>query len=182
MKTSWSAMMIYEDIPTREEAVKFSDSMVQRFWSRYEFDFGWWAIEELERPDKANSASEKAATADLIVFALKPEGPMPKPIFSWVENWLPRRCEREGALAGLLDPAAGPSGVTTEKYLFLRNLAHRAGMDYLIQLPEDIARPMPDSLDSYAERAGQKTSVMNDILRRRMSPPQFGQKPHRFAR
>src|SRR5438874_5109246 len=144
MKASWSVVIIYEDLSTREEAVKFSDNLVKRFWSEYEFDFGWWSAKELLPAKTARAAAEKAAGADLIVFALQAEGAMPESVLGWVEGWIHRRGEREGALAGLLDPAAGPSGVTTEKYLYLRSVAHRAGMDYLIQVPEHIAKGIPD--------------------------------------
>ena len=41
MKANWSVVIIYEDLPTREEAVKFSDGLVRRFWSEFEFDVGW---------------------------------------------------------------------------------------------------------------------------------------------
>jgi hypothetical protein len=170
MKVTWSAVMIYEDVLTRETAVKFSDAMMARFWAHYEFDFGWWSLDQLEHPKKAHDAAEKAIRADLIVFALTPAGPVAQCLPAWVDDWIHRRGDREGALAGLLDPAAGPSGITTEKYLYLRNLAHRAGMDYLIQVPDDIARPMPDSLDSYAERAVQRTSVLDEIIRRPRAP------------
>jgi len=169
MKTSWSAVMIYEDIPTREEAVKFSDAMVRRFWSRYEFDFGWWSLAHLETVESARLAAEKAVLADLIVFSLKPHGPMPDCVLSWVDDWIHRRGDREGALAGLLDPAAGPIGITTEKYLYVRSLAHRAGMDYLIRVPDDITA-FPNSLDSYSERARQKTNVLDEIMRRPAAP------------
>src|SRR5437879_1335233 len=164
MKANWSVVIIYENVPTREEAVRFSDSLVKRFWAEYEFDFGWWSVDELAKA--AHAASEKACSADLIVFALQPEGSMPGPVVSWVESWIHRRSEREGALAGLLDPAAGPTGITTEKYLYLRSVAHRAGMDYLLQVPEHIAKGIPDSLDSYAERASQKTDVLDEIMKR----------------
>jgi hypothetical protein len=182
MKSTWSAVMIYEDIPTREAAVRFSDAMVRRFWSRCEFDFGWWSLAHLETASGARIAAEKAIFSDLIVFALRPEGPMPDCVLNWVEDWIGRRSEREGVLAGLLDPAAGPSGVTTERYLFLRSLAHRAGMDYLIQVPEDITRPIPDSLDSCAQRAVQKTSVLDEIMRRPIKPPQPKLNPDRLFR
>jgi hypothetical protein len=43
-------------------------------------------------------------------------------------------------------------------------------MDYVTQLPQDIARSMPDSLDSYTERADQVTSLLDDILRQQTSP------------
>jgi hypothetical protein len=166
MKANWSVVIIYEDLPTREEAVKFSDGLVRRFWSEFEFDVGWWSMQDLEKSGGARAAAEKAAKADLLVFALKPEGELPDCFFGWVDRWIDKRGEREGALAGLLDPASNPNGIATQKYLYLRTLAHRSGMDYLMQLPENMVRTIPDSIDSYAQRASTKTSVLDDILNR----------------
>jgi len=166
MKASWSVVVIYDDLPTREEAVKFSDVLVRRFWSEYEFDVGWWSVRDLEKPERALTAAAKAAKADLLVFALKPEGELPDCVFAWIDRWIEKRGEREGALAGLLDPAAGPNGIATEKYLYLRSLAHRTGMDYLMQVPENMVRTIPDSIDSYAERASTRSSVLDEILNR----------------
>lgn len=166
MKASWSVIIIYDDLPTREEAVKFSDGLVRRFWSEYEFDVGWSSMKQLEKSDVAKTSAENAAKADLLVFALKPEGELPDCFFAWVDRWIDKRGEREGALAGLLDPAANPNGIATQKYLYLRTLAHRAGMDYLMQLPENMVRTIPDSIDSYAQRASTKTSVLDEILNR----------------
>ena len=38
-------------------------------------------------------------------------------------------------------------------------------MDYLTHVPQDIARAIPDSLDSYSKRADQVTSLLDEILR-----------------
>ena len=72
------------------------------------------------------------------------------------------RGEREGAVFGLLDNvgAGEPGGL----YCFLRQSAHRAGMDYLTQIPDSIQHLMPDSPDYYSERAERVTSVLDDIL------------------
>lgn len=166
MKANWSVTIIYEDIPAREAAVRFSDNLVRRFWSEYEFDVGWWSMHDLEQPEKVRTSAEKAAKADLLVFALNPEGELPECFFAWVDRWIGKRGEREGALAGLLDPAAAPNGVATKKYLYLRSLAHRARMDYLMQVPENMVGTIPDSIDSYAERASTRTSVLDEILTR----------------
>ena len=182
MKSSWSVVIVYEDVSTREEAVRFSDDLVGRFWADYEFDFGWWAVQDLDQADKGTNAAAKAIKADLLVFALQPDGSMPDAVLAWIEDWIRLRGDHEGALVGLLDPAAAPSGTTTERYLYLRSLAHRAGMDYLIQCPENMRRPIPDSLDSYAERAGQKTSVLDDIIRRPSGPILPRIKPQRILR
>ena len=52
----------------------------------------------------------------------------------------------------------------------VRNIAHRAGMDYLTQVPETIGRAIPDSLASCSERADRVTSVLDEILHQKTVP------------
>jgi len=77
----------------------------------------------------------------------------------------------QATLVGLLDPGA-IKGTTDEKHLYLRNVAHHAGMDYLTKMPENISRGIPDSLDSYSQRAQRVTSVLDEILRKQPVPQQ----------
>ena len=73
-KAAWSVVVLYEDPAARERAVGFCDQLVRRFWSRFEFDVGWWSFALLEEPGSAKEAAEKAAQADLIVFAATRNG------------------------------------------------------------------------------------------------------------
>ena len=161
-----SVVVIHEDGVTREEAVRFCDRLVKRFWAITEFEIRWWSLQHLEHPDTSSQAAEQAAAADLIVFGIQPGLKMPEQLFAWMEEWINRRGEREGALVGLLDPAAQGTGCSTDVYCYLRQAAHRAGMDYLIHLPNDLPHSIPDSLDYCSERAGQMTSVLDGILHR----------------
>jgi len=169
MKRNWSVTVVYEDTPTRESAVKFCDLLVKRFWSQSEFSINWWGFSQLEDSTTAQEAQDKAAEADLIIFAAQPETEFSDPLEHWIETWLSRRGEREGALIGLNDPCAAVGSAVPGKFCYLRNVAHRAGMDYLTNLPEEL-RAIPDSPESCSERARQVTHVLDDILRRRTLP------------
>src|SRR5205085_6805218 len=116
---------------------------------------------DLEDARSARDAATKAAGADLIVFATARQGEIPGLVKDWVETWLGQRGDREGALVGLMDPGPRLSGLSENKFIYFRNVAHRGGMDYLTQLPQEISRAIPDSIDSYSERADQVTSVLD---------------------
>jgi hypothetical protein len=45
-------------------------------------------------------------------------------------------------------------------------------MDYLTKVPLDISFSIPDSLESYTERACQVTSLLDDILHQQLLPSQ----------
>ena len=171
-KRTWSVVVIYEDAAAREEAVKFCDLLIERFWASYGFEVGWWSFASLEDEGAAREATERAAEAPLIVFATRPQGELPETVKAWIETCLSRRGDREGALVGLMDPSAGLSRALAEKYIYLRAVAHQGAMDYLTQVPPNIARAIPDSLESCAQRAHQVTSVLDEILHQ-PEPPHF---------
>jgi hypothetical protein len=170
-KAAWSVVVVYEDSEARERAVGFCDQLVGRFWTRFEFDVNWWSFAMLAEAAAAEEAAEKAARANLILVCATPEGDFPSWLEAWLETWLDRRGDGEGLLVGLMESGESPGVGEGQKHHCLRNAAHRGGMDYLTQVPQDIARSIPDSLDSYTERADQVTRLLDDILRQRRPPP-----------
>lgn len=166
MKRTWSVTVVYEDTPTRESAVQFCDALVKRFWAENEFSIDWWQFSELEDNVNAQQAEAKGAEADLIIFAAQPDTGLPEGVAAWLESWIGRRGEREGAMIALNDPGTA-SGVP-DKFCYLRGVAHRAGMDYLTQMPNELR--VPDSPESCQERARQVTHVLDEILRRPAAP------------
>jgi hypothetical protein len=163
-KMTCSVVVIYQSKEAREEAVKFCDRLIERFWAGYEFDVNWCGFDVLGEARAARDASLKAVEADLIIFATGSGAEIPAEIKEWVETWAGQRGDREGALVGLMDPGPGLSGVMAEKFVYLRSVAHRGGMDYLTQAPQELSRTIPDSIESYTERADQVTSVLDEIL------------------
>jgi hypothetical protein len=170
MKATWSVVILFEDAQTREQAVKFCHQLVERFWTHCEFRLTWMEFCALADPNAARDAHAKACGADVIVFATRPEGPVPAVVTEWVESSLANRTDREGTLAGLIDTSTILTGWAAEKHAWLRSVAHRAGMDYLTDVPQDITTSIPDSLESFSERAQQVTSVLDEILHKPIHP------------
>jgi hypothetical protein len=171
VKAAWSVAVVYEDPTACERAVSFCNQMANRFWAGFELNLSWWPFAQLEEADLARDAAKKAAFADVVVFAVNSGGDFTWPVKAWIETWLDQRGEREGILVGLLEPAGGAGGGEKQKHCFLRNAAHRGGMDYLTEVPQDFSRSIPDSLDWYSERAGQVTCLLTNILHQRPPPP-----------
>ncbi len=157
-----SVVVVYEDLENRETAVAFCDGLVEKFWSRFGFDVGWWSFDLLAQASPADEASVKAAEADLVVFATRADQELPRHLEAWLESWLSRRENHEGALIGLVTPEVGMCG--TRKDCRLRQLARQANMDYFTQLPQNLHSPIPEECDSYADRAQQMTDVLEGIL------------------
>ncbi len=171
MKTDSSVMVVYEDAPSRQKAVQFCDRLVERFWSSYGFDISWWSFATLQQADASGEPARRAVAADVIIFATSVEEEIPAPVRAWIEDWVRLRCEREGTLIGLMDPGPGSGGGCAGKFCYLRDVAHRAGMDYLTEIPQDVSLFTPDSLESCTERADRVTGVLDEILRHQPPPP-----------
>jgi hypothetical protein len=163
-KTTWTVVVVYESAEMRELALAFCDRLVKRHWARLSFDVNWWSFEALTDPDSAQTAAGKTAEADLVLFAARPQKELPFHVRSWAETWIPQRSEREGSLVGLPTPDVCDPAEAASTRVYLRTLAHRAGMDYLTEFPEELMHPIPESLEVYAERANQVTDVLDEIL------------------
>ena len=173
-KGAWSVVVIYETQETREAAVSFCDQLVQRFWHDFEFDVSWWETGKLQETASADQARRHATAADLVVFALPPDGEVAPEVQSWIDTWVAERGDREGAVVGLVEVKAHGSLEAAKGEQFLRSVAHRAGMDYLTQVPQSISWQIPESLESCTERARQVTHVLDDILHQPAPPPPIG--------
>lgn len=169
MKATWSVVVVFENAQTREAAVNFCDRLSARFCSQRGFDVSWWSFALLERGEAAAVAAAKAAGANLILIATERE--LPSYIREWMENVIALRGEREGVLVGLPPTGTHPGAIDTQ--FFLRQLAHRAGLDYLTQVPPSISQPVPESPESCRERAQQMTGILSGILHQSSPPPRL---------
>jgi len=167
-KVNSKVVVIYKDDNARDQAVRFCDGLVARFWPHYNFDINWWsyqALTELESTKAVNNVLE----LDLLVFAGPAEEPLPLEVHDWIERWSAERGEREGALVDLI----GSESNSADTHFYLRAVAHRAKMDYLTQMPQHIPRFIPESRESYWNRAAQITSVLDEILQHHVTPPRI---------
>ncbi|HET7626035.1 MAG TPA: hypothetical protein VFM25_12300 [Verrucomicrobiae bacterium] len=125
----------------------------------------WYGFDILRNTAGATEMINKAAQADLLVFSFSSQGDFPQELKLWIERWLGKRCEREGSLVGLVtDRIQSVCPFASLKEIYLRHTALRAGMDYLSHVPPSAGKVIPDSLDSFSQRAGQMTSVLGGIL------------------
>lgn len=168
MKPSTSIMVISQDDDCRSRALAFCDDLVKRFWAQCEFDISWLSFADLARENSFRNAAEKARSAGILVLSMQPTAQVPLELNAWAEAWLGQRGEREGYVIGLGDPGHIPAGGVSRNFVYIRNLAHRAGMDYLTELPNEIGQAIPDSLDGFCERATQHSSVLDQILSRKV--------------
>jgi len=171
LRAAKSVVVIYEDATIRERAVHFCEGLVDE---QPALNVDWWPFALLSEPSAAHSAVAKAAGADVVVFAMDARGDLPDAIKLWIEKWLNKRGKREGAIVGLLEREEGWHETVSFREIYLRHAARRAGMDYLSHVAPTRRRAIPDSIDSFSERAGRRTSVLDDILQKHsVIPPRL---------
>ena len=168
-----TVVVFFEDAAAREQALSFCDHLVTQWQLNDELKVHWWPCHLLDQSSTGGEAIEKAVAAHLVVFAMNSAGDLPHEIKDWIENWLGKRGEREGALVGLFPHEAPPGDIASFREIYLRNVALRAGMDYLSHVPPTLPKALPESPDSYTDRAGQMTSVMDGILRTHPPAPRL---------
>lgn len=173
MNAKWSVLAVSENAVARQLAVQFCDSLVQRFWSEFSFDLDWCDWAALEDTEGAKQAARKACEADLIITATLPGAVIPRHVKNWIEMTLCNRRDHEGVLVGLPAPDAGLTAEAAATQVYLRKLAHNAGMDYLTAVPQSLPHRAPESAESYNQRATQITSVLDTILRKPPVPPRL---------
>ena len=158
-------LVVYEDNATREHAVQFCEQLANQHCPERGPAVEWQSFAELTDPKASPTAAEAASAANFVVFAVSAGNDFPQEIKLWIEGWLGRRGDREGALVGLVPRPQSPCDAASLKEIYLRFAAHRAGMDYLSHVPPTLPKPLPDSLDSFTEQAGEVTSLLDEILR-----------------
>lgn len=166
-------VVVFEDATTRGQAVEVCDHLVERFWTDCDLAVSWLSCEMLGEPALARDALQKAAEADLLIFAVGSQEEVPLPVREWIETWLSLRGEREGALMDLFGKETEAEEAPAARHGYLRRVAHRGGMDYLSREPQMLSLSFSDSLDWYSARAERVSSVLDEILHTRGAPPQM---------
>jgi hypothetical protein len=168
-RRSSAVVVLFHGPEERETAVSFCDRLIARFWTSCQFDIQWWGFHSLPNQEAARQAHQAAVEADLVVFAPAVHHDIPAETREWIERWMDARCsEREGSLAVLLPPE--PQHRIEAAHRYFRKVARRAGMDFLTELPESVDQPIPDSIESYTQRAQCVTGVLDEILHRPARP------------
>ena len=164
--------VVFESNAARERAAGFCQQLSSCACGTSEPVIRWYSFDDLTIASGSEDVMMASLEARLLAFAVHEEGDLPAAVKKWTEGWLLRRGRREGILVGLVfEERPSLRKVACLKEIYLRHLAHRAGMDYLSHLPTQFTKVIPDSLDSYNSRAGQMTPLLDEILHTHKYPP-----------
>jgi hypothetical protein len=130
-RTILSAIVIYEDLFTRDRAMAACDDLVREFWSNIHFNFDWWHVNFLEQDGFAEIAAFTAASADIVIFSGSADKELAVAAKRWFDRWPRHRHRREGSIVDLTETANSLNGAAELKKIYLRDIAGRAFMDYV---------------------------------------------------
>lgn len=133
-------MVLYEEMPSRDIALRVCDRLSHNFEGDLEFEFTWWGLRYLSDPQVSSEASRFAMDADLIMVAVHRTALLPMEVLTWLERSLLGRRSSGGALAIL---QTGPNdGPLPWQHPYLLSLAQRSQLDYI---PLSVAELTPDA-------------------------------------
>jgi hypothetical protein len=162
-KPDWCDItVIYEDVPCREAAMALCHNLAEQFKEDLEFTFSWWNMKYLIAPELARQASHAATRADLIIFSTHSDQDLTPDVKSWIENWLPDRLGREGAITVLTRHSHHPELLSSPLGQHLSEVARKGELDFLspsVLLAED-------AWETIRMREKKVTPVLDEILNR----------------
>lgn len=164
-----NAVILYDEFPLAANA----NGMLARAANRADAAVPWsispWRLDMLKLPPVADGALEEAATAHLMVLAVRNQAKLPPWLWDWLETWATHREIPDAALAvfdgGHGDVLAAPAVPELSRF------AERHGLSFLVG---DMSREKDDSasvLDDLRAREVTQTTTMAHILE---------QAPHNF--
>ena len=171
---SCRGVVVYEDQPTRDRALRLCDELVRKFWHDIEMDFSWWRFDYLRDVDLARLAAEAAVSADFVVFSARGAKELPPPVRSWIDSWVDCRMNRPNALVALIGADDDPVKGLTPIHVYLQEIARHAEMDYLSHVSDASTVKLDTSMNGIARRAGEMTTLLDKMLHRPSIPPRWG--------
>lgn len=169
-----SVLVAYEDLSTRDRAMRVCDRLMQKFWKDDEFDFSWWRFDFFNDPAIVDAAANAAAHSNLILVSAHARRELPLAVQHWVETWLPRRQPGPGMVAAMIGTEQDELRGVTPIHVYLREAAQRAHMDFL---PDVMSAPLgkwDGSIEKITNRAEKVTSLLDNILHRPDAPEHWG--------
>ena len=130
-------MVLYEEVPSRDLALKVCDRLSQNFANDLEFEFTWWGLRYLSDAQVSIEASRFAMEADLIIVAVSRTAMLSMEVLAWFEHSLLGRRSPGGALA-ILQTSPNDSSLPWQ-HPYLLSLAQRSHLDYLPLSISDLA-------------------------------------------
>lgn len=142
-------VMVYEDSLTRHWATDLW-ARVGQLINHGGICQHFYRINDLTELSAFEDNVRAAAEADVLVISVRDVGELPISLCVWIEDWVPNRAGRPGALVALIGVPPQPDAQSGRAHAYLEAVAQRAGLDFLPherKLPEaSFALPAPSGI------------------------------------
>ena len=122
-----------EDPAAAERACAVLERLASNCQAEGRLIYQWWNFEVLGITALRALATQEAAAADLIIFAVRGHKHLPGVVDNWINRWLDLRNGRRGALVALLDvgrkPASDSDGIVSQ----LKKSAALGNLDFFAE-------------------------------------------------
>ena len=107
------------------------EELTRRLGHSFSFSVSWWSLRSFWHPKMRQMAADAIAKADIILFALSPEGELPQTLTKWLEERLVHKTTHRLTLLALLETGGMIVPRLSSAEIYLSHLASQAGVDCL---------------------------------------------------
>jgi len=107
--------------------------LVSQFGAEFEFSSAMWKFGILHDPELNQMAARDAVDARVVIIAIHHSSDLPDVAKEWLEVWSAQKKGQTSALVALLKWSAAGEAPAGRTETFLKDLAGRVGMDFLLQ-------------------------------------------------
>ena len=123
-----------EDASTDARVDEFCRTLAQHLGQTCQLAKQRWLLSELRVPQLRAIAATEAAEADVVIVSVHHGESLPAEVQAWIDLWLNLKRNRHMILLALFDPVY--QGVSSSMQAYLKEIAERAKMDFLVQSDE----------------------------------------------
>jgi hypothetical protein len=125
-----SLLATFEDSSSGTRVKEFCQSLIQELGSQCRVFEHVWLFSTLRMRELRQIAAEEARASDLIIVSVQRSDELPGEVKDWIELWIRQNLKQPVVLLALLDPDY--EGASTAVQSYLRDVAHRGHMEFLV--------------------------------------------------
>jgi hypothetical protein len=169
-KYPFDLVLAYEDLATRDRALRLHDNLSRQLTDDYDLRCAWWKLSHLAEASLLDQATDDALNANMIVLSLHAGTELGAAAQAWIDDWAHRSDHQKCALVTLF---AEPSARAESSPLCvrLRQSARLARMDFFTNMAEAAAAM---TIERVTERASALTPTLEEILHHPVPVPRWG--------
>jgi hypothetical protein len=137
-------MVVYEDVPAGQNAVRLLAGMFQEPAEKLELRPQLWQFALLEDSGWFGKALADAINADVVVITTSAEHGMNKWVESWVRSCLQEKRGTTAAVVALLGPAESLDGPDSPRYQSLQDAVRKVGLEFFA--PQSLPETAPNEI------------------------------------